>query len=152
MIWTKATCKLISIKEQAASTKASSPCPLPLPGLPAENMVNPWRILHLDNEQYLTATLCQPELHTVLNCLRTQFVSKKRQFHCIVLDLNNSEVVSWIGQRIEVVFIAKCRSPASITNAAVVEAVTPSPEGEDEVTGKDDSVEVFWVRRQTGLH
>jgi hypothetical protein len=77
------------------------------------------------------------------------------------VDLNNSEAVSWIDKRIEdafhehqilnpVVFIAKRRSPASITNAAVVEAVTPSPEGEDEVAGDDDSVEVFWVRRQTG--
>jgi hypothetical protein len=76
------------------------------------------------------------------------------------VDINNSEAVSWIGQLIEgtfhehqilnpVIFIAKRRSPA-ITNAAVVEAVAPPPEGEDEVARKDDSVEVFRVRRQPG--
>jgi hypothetical protein len=136
MIWTKPTCKLMSIEEQAASTKVSSPCPLPLLGLPAENMVNRWRALHRDNKQQLTAALCEPGHRTLLNCPCTRFVSQKRQFHRIVVELDDGEAVIWIDQRIEgafhehqvvnpVVFIAKCGSPLSIPNAAVVEDVAP---------------------------
>jgi hypothetical protein len=62
MIWTKATRKLVYIKEQVTATKASSsPRPLLLARCPLENMEYQWPVLHSDNEQQLTAALCEPK-------------------------------------------------------------------------------------------
>lgn len=100
---------------------------------------------------------------TIINCRHTQFISKKRQYHRILVKLNDSDAVMWVNQRIEgafhehqivklVAFFATRWSPVIIPNVAVVEDAAVFLEGNDEVTGKDDIFRVSRIRgiRQAG--
>jgi hypothetical protein len=77
------------------------------------------------------------------------------------VELDDGEAVIWANQPIEcafhedhtvkeVAFTTRSRSPADITNAAVVEDTAEILERDDEVTGKGDSVDIFRGVGQAG--